>query len=156
MISYPSVLTYVLGAQKNRLIETVLLSTHNIFWLRNKKINFLVGTLKLRTDGYSVCKEFQPNNLTYPYNSISSPGGSGKVEDHQLTRLIKLAVFYFGQVHLTVQFLKQAQVYFCLFCCFTSQVNSYGHCGTVNSPYHTFSWAGLKKRLTSNSCTYFR
>ena len=28
--SYPSVLTYVLGAQKNGLIETVLLSTHNI------------------------------------------------------------------------------------------------------------------------------
>ena len=30
IFSYPSVLTYVLGAQKNRLIETVLLSTHNI------------------------------------------------------------------------------------------------------------------------------
>ena len=30
VFSYPSVLTYVLGAQKNRLIETVLLSTHNI------------------------------------------------------------------------------------------------------------------------------
>ena len=29
-ISYPSVLTCVLGAQKNRLIETDLLSTHNI------------------------------------------------------------------------------------------------------------------------------
>ena len=29
-ISYPSVLTYVLGVQKNRLIETVLLSTHII------------------------------------------------------------------------------------------------------------------------------
>ena len=43
-----------------------------------------------------------------------------------------------------------------LFCCFTSQVNSYGHCGTVSSPNHTFSWAGLNKRLTSNSCTYFR
>ena len=28
--SYPSVLTYVLGAQKNRLIVMVLLSTHNI------------------------------------------------------------------------------------------------------------------------------
>ena len=28
--SCPSVLTCVLGAQKNRLIETVLLSTHNI------------------------------------------------------------------------------------------------------------------------------
>ena len=42
------------------------------------------------------------------------------------------------------------------FCCFTSQVNRYGHCGTVSSPNHTFSWAGLNKRLTSNLCTYFR
>ena len=42
------------------------------------------------------------------------------------------------------------------FFCFTSQVNSYGHCGTVSSPNHTFSWAGLNKRITSNSCTYFR
>ena len=42
------------------------------------------------------------------------------------------------------------------FCCFTSQVNSYGHCGTVSSPNHTFSWAGLNKLLTSNPCTYFR
>ena len=44
----------------------------------------------------------------------------------------------------------------CLFCCFTSQVNSYGHCWTVSSPNHTFSWASLNKRVTSNSCTYFR
>ena len=42
------------------------------------------------------------------------------------------------------------------FCCFTSQVNSYGYCGTVSSPNHTFSWTGLNKRLTSNLCTYFR
>ena len=28
---------------------------------------------------------------------------------------------------------------FACFCCFTSQVNSYGHCGTVSSPNHTFS-----------------
>ena len=26
----------------------------------------------------------------------------------------------------------------CLFCCFTSQVNSYGHAGAVSSPNHTF------------------
>ena len=44
----------------------------------------------------------------------------------------------------------------CLFCCFMSQVNSYGHGGTVSSPNHTFSWVGLNKRLTSNSCAYFR
>ena len=30
IFSYLSVLTYLLGAQKNRLIETVLLSPHNI------------------------------------------------------------------------------------------------------------------------------
>ena len=30
IFSNPSVLTYVMGAQKNRLIETVLLSTHNV------------------------------------------------------------------------------------------------------------------------------
>ena len=29
-------------------------------------------------------------------------------------------------------------ILFCLFCCFKSQVNSYGHGGTVSSPYHTF------------------
>ena len=28
--SYPLILAHVLGAQKNRLIETVVLSTHNI------------------------------------------------------------------------------------------------------------------------------
>ena len=30
LFSYQLILTYVLGAQKDRLIETVLLSTHNI------------------------------------------------------------------------------------------------------------------------------
>ena len=28
-------------------------------------------------------------------------------------------------------------LFVCLFCCFTSQVNSYGHCGTVSSLNHT-------------------
>ena len=32
-------------------------------------------------------------------------------------------------------------MFVCLFCCFTSQVNSYGHGGTVSSPNHTFSLA---------------
>ena len=32
IFSYPSILTYVLGTQKNRLTETVLLSTHNILF----------------------------------------------------------------------------------------------------------------------------
>ena len=32
IFSYPSDLTFVLGDQKNRLIEMVLLSTHNIYF----------------------------------------------------------------------------------------------------------------------------
>ena len=40
-------------------------------------------------------------------------------------------------------------------CCFTSQVNSYGHCGMVSSPNHTFSWASLNKQLTSNRAHTF-
>ena len=34
----------VLGAQKNRLIETVLLITHNMLRLRNKKIKISLRT----------------------------------------------------------------------------------------------------------------
>ena len=44
---------------------------------------------------------------------------------------------------------------FVLFCCFTSQVNSYGHGGTVSLPSHTFSLTSLNKQLTSTLCTYF-
>ena len=56
MFSYRSVLTYVLGAQKNRHNEMVLLSTHNIFWLRNKKIIFLSCALNLSPANISTCQ----------------------------------------------------------------------------------------------------
>ena len=46
-------------------------------------------------------------------------------------------------------------ILFVCFCCFTSQVNSFGHGWTVSSPNHTFPWASLNKQLTSTSCTYF-
>ena len=41
MFSYLSVLAYVLGAQKNRLIENSYFEyPQHMFWLRNKKIIF--------------------------------------------------------------------------------------------------------------------
>ena len=49
----PIISSIYLDAQKNRLTETVLLSTHNIrnmFWLRNKKNIFLLRTLNLSPD----------------------------------------------------------------------------------------------------------
>ena len=42
MFSYQAVLTYVLGAQKNRLIEMVSFEyPQHMFWLRNKKVIFV-------------------------------------------------------------------------------------------------------------------
>ena len=38
-------------------------------------------------------------------------------------------------------------LFVCLFCCFTSQVNSYGHGGTVNSPNHTFFLGKLEQAV---------
>ena len=35
----------------------------------------------------------------------------------------------------------------CLFSCFTSQVNSYGHCGMVSSPNHTFFLGKLEQAV---------
>ena len=35
----------ILGAQKNHLIETILLSTQHMFWLRNKKITLCYALL---------------------------------------------------------------------------------------------------------------
>ena len=52
LLSYPLIQTCVLGAQKNRLTETVLLSTHNMFWLRNEKNNFPVRILVWRSGTY--------------------------------------------------------------------------------------------------------
>ena len=44
---------------------------------------------------------------------------------------------------------------FCLLCCFTPQVNSYGCGGTGSSSNHTLSKVSLNKQLTSTLCTYF-
>ena len=45
-----------LGAQKNHLIEMVLLSTHNMFCLRKKKIifNYENGMFRQTGDKYSI------------------------------------------------------------------------------------------------------
>ena len=38
-------------------------------------------------------------------------------------------------------------LFICLFCCFTSQVNSYGHGRTVSSPNHTFFLGKLEQAV---------
>ena len=53
--SHPSVLTFVLGAEKNRLIETVHFSTHNIYFcleIRNLIFNTHEAT-KIGTELYT-------------------------------------------------------------------------------------------------------
>ena len=38
-------------------------------------------------------------------------------------------------------------LFVCFFFCFTSQVNSYGHGGTVSSPNHTFCLGKLEQAV---------
>ena len=75
--------------------------------------------------------------------------------DSSKAREIGISWYMYFSFYEQLKFYAQL-IFVCLFCCFTSQVNSYGHCGTVSSPNHTFSWASLNKQLTSNSCTYIR
>ena len=49
-ISLPIIFNICFGAQKNHLIETVLMSTHKMYLFKNKKINFSVRTLNSRPD----------------------------------------------------------------------------------------------------------
>ena len=71
---------------------------------------------------YQVCSKYIPRAK----NGLPGKGGGGK-EGH---------MFY---IDLHVYRERSGSVVdFCLFCCFTSQVNSYGHCETVSSPNHNF------------------
>ena len=78
MFSHPLILAYVLGAQKNSLIETVILSTHNInmFWMRN-----LDAWLYCISPGSTLLAEFKKifwdrnkseftNSPVTPFNNI--------------------------------------------------------------------------------------
>ena len=62
--SYISAKTDVVGTQKNRLIESVLLSTQNMFRLLGKKIIAFLGSKTLLNWTYvvwvqTVCKDYQ-------------------------------------------------------------------------------------------------
>ena len=65
MFSYLSVLTYVLSAQKNRLIQTVLLSTHNIcFGLEIRKLIFRYALLaKVLSSNYNISKSIVASEI---------------------------------------------------------------------------------------------
>ena len=82
----------------------------------------------------TFCQFLKLNNDTMKYNKLAK-------------RVARCASVHFQMCMLFVLFIC---------CCFTSQVNSYGHGGMVSSPSHTFSWASLNKQLTSTTCTYFR
>ena len=70
----------------------------------------------------------------------------------QFYLLLSLYLYFISFVYLDLYVVGDLVGWFC---CFTSQINSYGHCGTVSSPNHTFSWAGVNKRLTSNCAHTF-
>ena len=52
---------------------------------------------------------------------------------------------------LCVMYLSlESELFVCSFCCFTSQVNSYGHCGIVSSPNHTFFLGKLEQAVNQD------
>ena len=58
IFSYPSVLTYVFGAQKICLIEAVFEYPQHMFWLRNKKKHFGKGLyIHPRSDATELTKD---------------------------------------------------------------------------------------------------
>ena len=95
IFSYPSDVTYVLGVQKNHLIETVLLSTHNIaFGWEIRKIFFVTLLTKGLIQWHSglqigVCNQneiflFLNQNIYWGY-SKEPPKWDGSLEHPQQT-----------------------------------------------------------------------
>ena len=65
IFSYPSILTYVLGAKKNRLTETVLISTNNICFGREiRKIIFNFALLSGGLDVHAVTAHSHNKQIT--------------------------------------------------------------------------------------------
>ena len=75
LFSYPLIYTCVLGAQKNPLIETVLLSTHNIgFGCEIKKI---IVQYALLSGGLSISADFSATKFCQsvkPFNPLHKVG----------------------------------------------------------------------------------
>ena len=73
IFSYPSVLTYVLGAQKNRLPEMVLLSTYNLCLSREiRKLNFPYALLFLTEVLFHRQWGSNPQQLDPPSNPLKT------------------------------------------------------------------------------------
>ena len=89
--------------------------------------------------------------LFYHFLSAVSLGSrASKMYEHLDKIVITFYTKYINKIVWAIQlfwgvYLRLGVLIVYLFCCFTSQVyvalrpNSYGHGGTVSSPYHTFS-----------------
>ena len=94
----------------------------------------------------------QTNKQTNKQQTNKQTNKQTNIITEKAKTIYPLYTSYWGYNNLLVH----AWLFSCLFCCFTSQVNSVDHGGTISSPNHTFSWASLNKQLTNTSCQYFR
>ena len=74
------------------------------------------------------------------YSSVSEPGDTFVYDTPREQPLIDFSDGG-GNVY------DNSGILICLFCCFTSQVNSYGHGGTVSSPNHTLFLGKLEQAV---------
>ena len=56
--NFSSISFNIFLGSKNRLIEAVLLSTHNMFWLRNNKMNYFGTHYYLKSCIFYICFGF--------------------------------------------------------------------------------------------------
>ena len=142
----------------DKLFYPVRLSAHHKCFHsceRNSSYNFNRIVLKLCgcfVQGLLMCMRLSYNIMfRYFRRSLNLV-----VFDELIPKYIDTGYLVHTTPPLIVKLCRRFVTLVCLFCCCTSQVNSYAHGGLVSSPNHTFSWASLNKRLTSTSCIYFR
>ena len=119
------------------------------FRVRNRKITFLHFDQNICC-GYS-------KELSEWDRSFEHPKHMLKIMGKKISNLmLKIFVYLNLCTKETCWSGRLCAQFVCLVCLITSQINSYGHGGTVSSLNHTFSRASLNERLASTLCTYFR
>ena len=116
-----------MGAQKNRLIETVLLSTHNICF--GKEIKKIVFQYSLLSGALYFLYPLVPSRLLafnyhYLLVCVDALWPNQQFFNHFWRCLCFESVLSICRIKCLPQVHNT-----CLFCCVTSQVNSYGHGG---------------------------
>ena len=123
--------TTLLTTTKQRVKRKSLPLSGVQLWLRSNSLTIPIPCLKLAT-----------SRLRHPLlcHTHSLPGNADR-------QAVLLGYTEHSPVKINTSSLLLLLLFVCLFCCFMSQANSYGHCGTDSSPNHTFFLGRLEQAV---------